>query len=105
MGDINQADIGDPVLLFQNDLSYGCNVKMDLDELRTACASGGSFASIVDNYAIFRDLSFIGYFGKFGDSDFHNTDVSAQLLFSLCFLTFFCTRTGNSWNRTQATRR
>ena len=52
---------------------------MNKDELEAACSEGGSFSAIVNNYAIFRDLSFIGYFGKFGDSDFHNQDVSAKV--------------------------
>jgi hypothetical protein len=64
------GDIGDPTLLFENDLTYGCNIDMALAELKGECNDSGYLKKMVDNFKIFKDLEFIEFVGTFGDADF-----------------------------------
>ena len=70
------GDIGDPTLLFENDLTYGCNIQLTEQSLRRMCTGNSELKSLVDSYLIFKNLDFIEFVGTFGDADFQNTAVS-----------------------------
>ena len=71
------AEMGDPTVKFNVDLSYGCTLSYTLQELKDVC---NSINTPVANLEIYKNLNNIDTFGKFGNADVYKTNVSAALI-------------------------
>lgn len=60
-------DYGDPVINFNEELSYGCFVKYKADALKTFCSADNS--ATVKAMQIFKNLDEFKKFGKFGNAN------------------------------------
>jgi len=67
------AEMGDPVLRFNVDLSYGCTLAYTFQELKDSCSST---KTPVANLEIFKNLNYIDTFGQFGNADVYKPKVS-----------------------------
>ena len=70
------AEMGDPTVKFNVDLSYGCTLSYTLQELKEVC---NSINTPVANLEIFKNLNNIDTFGRFGNADVYKTNVSVAL--------------------------
>ena len=67
------SEMGDPILKFNVDLSYGCVIPLTYDELKSECNSNW-----LSNLEIFTNLDNIDYFGDFGSANIYYPKVSFQ---------------------------
>ena len=70
----NLSEMGDPVLKFNVDLSYGCSMVYNLQELKDNCSSANSPLADLE---IFKNLETIDTFGRFGNAYVYYPKVSA----------------------------
>lgn len=69
-----QPLMGDPVLSYNKDLTYGCSVEYTLAELQAECESTDAISlGITENLVDFE------YFGQFGNANFYYPKVSFYL--------------------------
>lgn len=61
------TDYGDPVINFNEELSYGCNVRYKPDDLKTFCKADSQ--ATVKGMQIFKNLDEFKKFGKFGNAN------------------------------------
>ena len=77
--DADLSEMGDPVLKFNVDLSYGCSIDYTLEELKQAC---DPIANEIEELEIFSNLKNIDSFGRFGNAYSYYPKVSkSQLVF------------------------
>ena len=72
----NLSEMGDPILKFNVDLSYGCSIELNLAELKDKCKK----SEIVTDLEIFSNLN-IDSFGRFGNAFVYYPKVSQSNLF------------------------
>ncbi len=75
--DANLSEMGDPILKFNVDLSYGCSLDWTLDELKKAC---NPVANPISDLEIFSNLDNIDSFGRFGNAYAYYPLVSSSHL-------------------------
>jgi len=68
------ADLGDPVLSFEENLIVGCSVSYTLDQLKQACVKGNN---LMGGFELFKNMEEFQYFGQFGDADLYKEKVSS----------------------------
>ena len=67
------AEMGDPTVRFNVDLSYGCILPYTFQELKNSCSST---STPVANLEIFKNLNLIDTFGRFGNANVYKLKVS-----------------------------
>ena len=79
--------MGDPTLRFNVNLSYGCTVSYNFNELQKMCQGESGFP-LISNFEIFKNLDDIDSYGFFGNANIHYPKVS-QILFSNAFIVIY----------------
>lgn len=69
--------MGDPILRFKVDLSYGCSVSYNFNDFKTYCDSANS---PVVGLEIFKNRLELTAYGQFGNANIYYTKVSNSLL-------------------------
>lgn len=90
------SEMGDPVVKFNVDLSYGCALEYTLQELKDACNPTDSPLASLE---IFKNLDSVDSFGQFGNAYVYYPRVSAIL--KLIIYHLFNRRTGSASLRYQ----
>lgn len=65
-------DVGDPIVNFGEDISYGCGKSLSLSELASYCTESSKIASL----PIFTNVNFWTVYGQFGNANIYNPSVS-----------------------------
>lgn len=61
----SMKDLQNPILNFQENLSYSCSVSKSLTDLRTFCA-----APTLSDFELFKNLDFFEHFGRLGNANY-----------------------------------
>jgi hypothetical protein len=72
------SDVGDPVVNFGEDISYGCGKSLSLSDLEAYCQNpNNNIASL----PIFTNLNFWKVYGQFGNANIYNPSVSRAYVY------------------------
>ena len=82
--DAELSEMGDPTLRFNVNLSYGCTVSYNFNDLQKMCQGESGFP-LITNFEIFKNLEDIDSYGFFGNANIHYPKVS-QIPFSNAFI-------------------
>ena len=62
--------MGDPTLRFNVNLSYGCTIYYNFNDLQKMCQGESGFP-LITNFEIFKNLDNIDHYGFFGNANIH----------------------------------
>jgi len=68
--DTEVIDYGDPVLNFKQDLTYGCSVLMNQDELKTFCEDPNLKVAVQGQQIFSNILEEFQLYGKYGNANY-----------------------------------